>query len=90
MNLEPMWEKLAGFQFYAERLGFGEAWKRMTTERTIEAARCAADPAWLASDAAAWAASDAAEAARAAAEAAARTEQSIAHITRAIEQENKA
>lgn len=39
MNFDAMWEALEKYQPYAEKHGFGEAWLRMTTERTPEAAK---------------------------------------------------
>ena len=53
-DLNEMWQELERYQPFADKRGFGETWKRMTTERTKKAA-------W-----AAWAA--AASSARAAAE----------------------
>lgn len=104
MNLEPMWEKLAEYQQYAEQKGFGEAWLKMTTERTVEAANAAATSAsasaaaaeaaaaWLVSDAAECAAECAADAAESEADAARvawEAECAICYITSAIEQEGK-
>lgn len=40
-HLDPMtemWTALELYQPYAEKYGFGDAWRRMTTERTVEAA----------------------------------------------------
>ena len=37
-----MWEALERYQPYADRHGFGAEWRRMTTERTPEAAWAAA------------------------------------------------
>jgi hypothetical protein len=66
--MNDMWDSLEKYQHYAERHGFGDAWRRMTTERTPDAAALA-DATWVtwAADAAWAAANAAAEAARAAA-----------------------
>ena len=37
-DLNKMWQELERYQPYADRRGFGEAWLRMTTERTQDAA----------------------------------------------------
>ena len=87
-DLTEMWQELARYQPYADKRGFGEAWKRMTTERTARAARVAA---WVAAEAAARVA--ARVAARAAASAAASAagaawvQLAIDCIRKAIEQE---
>lgn len=36
--MTDMWEELEEYQFYAEDLGFGDAWARMCVERTEESA----------------------------------------------------
>ena len=41
-DLNKMWQELEQYQFHAERQGFGDAWLRMTTKRTKEAAQNAA------------------------------------------------
>ena len=67
MTIDLMWEKFEAHQPEADRLGYGEAWRRMCEERTEEAARAAAArscerswaavaDAWAASAAAFWAA----------------------------------
>ena len=59
-NLNEMWEALAQYQPYADRRGFGNEWRKMTTERTKKAAYIATDAAaGQAEDAAAWAADSA-------------------------------
>lgn len=58
-DLNEMWTELERYQPYAERHGFGDAWLRMTTERTEEAA-CAAT--YAAARATAWAAARAQQA----------------------------
>lgn len=71
-TLDEMWQELARYQPYTDRHGFGEAWKRMTTERTQDAAFAAS--AWAAAAeaaAATWGPAFAAAAAEAAAWAAA-------------------
>ena len=56
--MSEMWEALERYQPFAERHGFGDAWRRMTTERTADAAKGAAEAAWATPGAArsAWAA----------------------------------
>lgn len=74
-DLTEMWAALESYQPHADKVGHGESWKRMTTERTAEAAKSAADKAWAAgvdADGATWAAARDAAAAAWAAEAAAR------------------
>jgi hypothetical protein len=68
-TIEQMWQKFEAHQPEADRLGYGEAWRRMCEERTAVAADAAAAAAWAARGAA-WAA----EAARWAAWAAAHAE----------------
>jgi len=56
-TIDQMWEKFEAHQPEADRLGYGEAWRRMCEERTEEAAAAAAvADAWAASAAAFWAA----------------------------------
>lgn len=94
-DLTEMWEALAEYQPYADKHGFGEEWRRMTTERTESAAwaaraRVAWDAAWdAAAFAAAMAAAEAAEAACLAfAEKAAEWKKyAITYIRKAIEKE---
>ena len=45
-DLDKMWAALEAYQPHADAAGHGESWKRMTTERTAEAAKSAADGAW--------------------------------------------
>ena len=45
-DLTEMWAALERYQPYADKDGHGASWKRMTTERTAEAAKSAADAAW--------------------------------------------
>ena len=40
-DLNEMWAALEQYQPYADKAGHGESWKRMTTERTSEAAEAA-------------------------------------------------
>lgn len=40
-NMKEMWTALEQYQPYADKAGNGESWKRMTTERTADAARSA-------------------------------------------------
>ena len=84
-DLNEMWQELERYQPFAEKHGFGEAWKRMTTERTEDAARVVWDAAYSAACYAA--ARAAAEAAEAAWDAADGAQQAIQHISKAIEQE---
>ena len=65
-NLNEMWTALERYQPYAEKLGFGDAWRRMCEERTEKSAYAAAWEAWDAAGAAGAAASAAARAAEAA------------------------
>ena len=46
--MNEMWTALERYQPYAERHGFGAEWRRMTTERTEEAAWRANDAVWFA------------------------------------------
>ena len=70
MILEWMWGTvLPSVQLLADRQGFGEQWQKMTTERSADAARAAAEAAGAAAEASEWAAWAAARAAGAAAEA---------------------
>jgi hypothetical protein len=62
IKMNKMWEALEQYQRFAERHEFGAAWKRMTTERTADAASAAAAAA---SRDASWAAVRAADAAKA-------------------------
>lgn len=92
-DLTEMWRELERYQPFAERRGFGEAWLRMTTERTEEAATAAMfasaawytewDPSWDAE----WDASTAAEFAAYAAETAEWAQLAVERIRDAIEQE---
>ena len=92
-DLTEMWRELERYQPYADKRGFGEAWKRMTTERTPGAAAAAGETAWAARHAAsdaAWTAVAAAWAAGAAGDAtwaAAWAQLAIENIRAAIEQE---
>lgn len=72
-DLDEMWRELERYQPYAEKHGFGDAWKRMTTERTQDAAFAASAAA------AAYGARHGAEAAQ----------RAIRNIRDAIEQEDK-
>lgn len=56
-DLNQMWAELERYQPYADKHGFGEAWLRMTTERTEDAADAAAarDVEWCLPSAVAWA-----------------------------------
>ena len=72
-DLNQMWAELSRYQPYADKRGFGEAWKRMTTERTKEAAAAAGETARAARDA----------------EAAAWAQLAIENIRKAIEQEQQ-
>jgi hypothetical protein len=47
--MKDMWEALERYQHWADERGFGAEWKRMTTERTEEAAAAcrAADEVWI-------------------------------------------
>ena len=85
-DLNEMWQELERYQPFAEKHGFGEAWKRMTTERTEDAAKAAmfASVAW---DAAAGAAGEAAACAAYAANAAEWKKYAITYIRKAIEKE---
>jgi hypothetical protein len=59
-TIDQMWQKFAEHQPVADRLGYGEAWRRMCEERTEEAMYAAYAAAWVparAIDAAAAAAS---------------------------------
>jgi hypothetical protein len=67
ITLAWMWDTLALIQPVADRRGYGDAWRRMTTDRTAESARAAAAAAAAAADAAAYAAAYAAAAADSAA-----------------------
>ena len=42
-DLDEMWAALERYQPYADKNGHGESWKRMTTEKTAEAAWGAAN-----------------------------------------------
>ena len=69
-DLNEMWQELARYQPYADKRGFGDAWRRMCKERAGKAPWSAAwSAAWSARDAAAktayaaaWAAAKAADA----------------------------
>lgn len=91
-DLNEMWAALEAYQPYAEKRGFGEAWKRMTTERTMDAAYAAAAraAAFAATVEAPWgpAWEAAAEAAKAA-EAAECKGRAIGKIREAIAREDK-
>lgn len=85
-DLTEMWTELEKYQPYADKHGFGETWKRMTTECTEEAAVAAA---W---DADRWAACLAAVAAAEAPGSGQTTEwarRAIGKIREAIAQEGK-
>ncbi|MFO0203511.1 MAG: hypothetical protein ACK528_10315 [Alphaproteobacteria bacterium] len=94
-DLTEMWTALEQYQSRADANGHGESWKRMTTERTVDAVELAwfaltevaGSSAWSASWAAAAEAADAADDAVWAATEQAEAEQ---HATRAIEYINKA
>ena len=47
-DLTEMWQELARYQPYADKRGFGDAWRRMCEERTRAAAHAATDAAWTA------------------------------------------
>lgn len=89
ITLDLMWEKFAEHQPEADRLGYGEVWRKMCDERTEDAAADAAwapvTPieaalaAWSAADAEALAAVDAARAERWAKYAIAYIEKAEAH-----------
>lgn len=51
-DANEMWAVLEQYQPYADKAGYGESWKRMTIERTSEAAHQAATAALVARDAA--------------------------------------
>ena len=78
--MNEMWEALEKYQPFADKHGFGDAWLKMTTERTEDAARAAAEAAE-----AAWAVVADAEARVAKATAWA----AIRHINEAIKLEDK-
>ena len=61
-DLNKMWTELERYQPFADKRGFGDAWRRMTAERTEEAAAYAATAAWAT---AAWATAGTAAAAAA-------------------------
>ena len=85
-TLDQMWEKFEAHQPVADRLGYGEAWRRMCEERTVEAADAAADAAWEVedpADVAAAAAETAAAAVRSAAVAKRWAERAIEFIEQA-------
>lgn len=42
-NMKEMWNALEQYQPYADKAGNGESWKRMTTERTVDAVELARD-----------------------------------------------
>ena len=65
-NLTDMWQALEKHQPIADQLGYGQEWKHMCVEHTVDACRTAADAARAARDAAADAASSAVDAAIAA------------------------
>jgi len=46
-DLNEMWERLAEHQPYADRRGYGDAWKTMCEQRTEEAAEAARAAAFL-------------------------------------------
>jgi len=50
MDIEKMWDRLTQHQSYADQRGYGEAWTKMHTERTREAALNAAKAASDAAD----------------------------------------
>ena len=86
--MNDMWTALERYQPFADRHGFGAEWRRMTTERTPDAAKAAA--AWAAyaarrAEDAAWAVRRAEDAAWAAARGA--PDAAIEHINRAIAKE---
>ena len=57
-KLTEMWAAFEAYQPHADKAGHGESWKRMTQERTADAAKWAADKAWaagVAAGGAAWA-----------------------------------
>lgn len=55
-NLNEMWQELEEHQPVADRLGYGQEWKHMCVERTVDACRTAARAAYDARYAAARAA----------------------------------
>ena len=83
-DLTEMWAALESYQPYADKAGHGDTWRRMTTERTADAAKWAAEKAWAAAAVrgAAWAkVEDAAfVAARAARDAASATARAAAKL----------
>lgn len=82
-DLNEMWEALAQYQPYADKRGFGDEWRRMTTKRTVSAAVVALDAAD-----AGWAKYSAAYALAAAEDASVECGQfAIENIREAIEQE---
>ena len=62
-NLNEMWQALEKHQPIADQLGYGQEWKHLCVERTVDACRTAADAA----DVACYAAARASRAARSAA-----------------------
>ena len=88
-DLTEMWQELARYQPYADKRGFGDAWKRMCEERTDYAAYVAAYVASRSNRADRWLAANAAEyAGDVAAEADGEWSQlAIKNIREAIEQE---
>ena len=60
-DLNEMWAELERYQPYADKRGFGDAWKRMCEERTDYAAYVAAYAASRSNRADRWLAADAAE-----------------------------
>jgi hypothetical protein len=90
-DLNEMWTELERYQPYADKRGFGEAWKRMCEERTKTASWAAAGAAWDAAyavKAAEWAYA-AAYAAGYAVGDAAWAQQAIGKIRKAIEKEQE-
>ena len=89
--IDQMWTRLAQHQPEADRLGYGEAWRRMCEERTKGAAGAAdaaaearaADAAAWAAEAAAWAADSADAAVVWAADAAVWAERAIDYVAEA-------
>lgn len=100
-DLNEMWQELEQYQPYARRHGFGDVWRRMTTERTVDAACFAAYAvAWSAhvlahipaaqmAKSAAFLAATALEATAQEKDAAEWSRQAIEKIRKAIELENK-
>lgn len=90
-DLTKMWRELERYQPYADKRGFGDAWRKMCEHRAGKAPWSApwiaVSAARSAGRAAAWAARDAAWAAGWAADDAAYAQVAVERIRKAIEQE---